>query len=263
MTFDSDSPENLDFVSFSGLHFVRLKPGRVMLGALNSDADAEVNERPRIEYEIARSFWMASTCVTVEQWARFLELPEGEYCATRARQAANYISWHDARQFVNALNHNRPQSESDCFYDLPTEAEWEYACRAGTNTRFYYGDDPDYKQLADHAWYYENAWKSGSQGPMPVGLLPANPWGLYDMHGNVWEWTGDGWASYEAIMEFGESARDARYRTIRGGGWCHDARYIRASDRDFYEPDYRHYYTGLRVVCREIVKDLRGDSKDI
>ena len=101
-------------------------------------------------------------------------------------------------------------------YRLPTVAEWEYACRAWTSTRFSYGDDPGYTNLTNYAWYYDN---SGDQ-THPVGQKLPNPWGLYDMHGNVWEWCQDWWGDYA-----GGIALDPRgpaggsLRVIRGGSW--------------------------------------------
>ena len=100
----------------------------------------------------------------------------------------------------------------------------------------------------DHAWYVENTWHAGVRSPQVLGRKRANPWGLFDTHGNVWEWTSDGWGLDSEIALHGAGARDRVTRVLRGGGWCHDARYLRASDRDHYAADYCHYYTGMRLA---------------
>ncbi|HEX8313056.1 MAG TPA: formylglycine-generating enzyme family protein [Chthoniobacteraceae bacterium] len=230
------------------MEFVRIRAGSFHMGAVACDADAEWNELPAVPAAVSQDFFLSTKPVTAGDFSRFLDLPEGEYAARGPLDAANYLSASDADAFVECVNSQKPYGERRLSYCLPSEAEWEYACRAGTTTRFSFGDDPDYAQLREHAWYAENTWHEGTRSPQPPGEKRPNPWGLFDMHGNVWEWTRDGWGLYREIARHGSAARDLTTRVLRGGGWCHDARYLRASDRDHYTPDYRHYYTGMRLA---------------
>ena len=130
------------------------------------------------------------------------------------------VSYDDAVAFCKKLSEMTGKN-----YRLPTEAEWEYACRAGTTTGYYFGND--YRQLGDYAWYYDN-----SQGTThPVGQKKPNNWGLYDMHGNVWEYCQEG--------------------VNRGGSWGDSPGFCRSATRDddFFRRNYRSYYSGFRVAC--------------
>jgi len=130
-------------------------------------------------------------------------------------------------------------------YRLPTEAEWEYACRAGTTTRFYYGDDPGYERLGDYAWY-----KSNSGGTShAVVLRQPNPWGLYDMYGNVWEWCLDWYRTHPGgSVTDPEGATSGSVRMMRGGSWCDDGRICRSAYRSWGAPSMRRENRGLRAV---------------
>jgi formylglycine-generating enzyme required for sulfatase activity len=143
-------------------------------------------------------------------------------------------------------------------YRLPTEAEWEYACRAGTTTRYYFGDDAN--QLGDYAWYYENS----NDTTHPVGQKKPNAFGLYDLHGNVWEWCADTWHdNYDGAPTNGsvwiKNGDDNRF-PLRGGSWgcnlddCRSAiryyYYYDSAIRYYYDRrDYRDYNIGFRVAC--------------
>ena len=128
---------------------------------------------------------------------------------------------------------------------MPTEAEWEYASRAGSTNRFSYGDDPGYTQLANYAWYNAN---SGSTTHAVGGKLP-NRWGLFDMSGNVWEWCSDGYGNYPGgSVTDPQGPGSGSDRVFRGGGWGRDASYCRSADRDGNDPSYRNGGIGFRVV---------------
>jgi eukaryotic-like serine/threonine-protein kinase len=135
------------------------------------------------------------------------------------------VSWNDAQEFVKKLNTAGATGRSPLRFRLPTEAEWEYAARAGTQTAYYFGDDADY--LGDYVWYSKN---SGGQ-THPVGQLKPNAFGLYDMLGNVWEWVEDTWHdSYAGAPADGRAWIDPggeSNRVLRGGGW----RYVPQSAR--------------------------------
>lgn len=240
------------FTNHLGIDFVRIRAGRFRLGVVEGDTDAEWNESPAFTTIVAEDFFLATKPITRAQFSQYLVMPEGEFSSTEQGQPANHLSALNADEFVAAINAHRPEREKHLQYLLPSETEWEYACRAGTTTRFYFGDDPDFSELENHAWFANNTWDKGLRSPQISGAKGANAWGLYDMHGNVWEWTRDGWGLYEEIVQYGDSARDGTSRVLRGGGWCHEARYIRASDRDHYPLDYHHYYTGMRLAFRLI-----------
>ncbi len=149
------------------------------------------------------------------------------------------VSWDDAQEFLGKLN----LMEKTNTYRLPTEAEWEYACRAGSTTRFCFGDEE--AELEDYAWYEEN-----SEGKThPVGQKQPNAWGLYDMHGNVWEWCQDWYGDYPAGPVTDPRGPDTgEYRVLRGGSWGNDSRNLRSAVRDYNNPDFRHYNFGFRVA---------------
>ena len=237
------------FCNGLGIEFVWVEPGTFLMGASDGDPDADENERPRHQAVVERGFYLARTPVTLGQYRRLVAYKPREFGAWASAHAVNFISCKDADRWVTALNASRTPEERQVTYRLPTEAEWEYACRAGSQSRFFYGDDPQFTALGAHAWFAGNTWDVGAKHPHPVGQKVPNPFGLHDMHGNVWEWTSDSWALYSDILARGEAARDPELRVLRGGGWCHEGRYLRASDRDYYEPGYCHYYTGFRVCC--------------
>ena len=245
----SSSNSNRGWTNYLGIPFVEIPPGTCIIGAHDNDVDANDNERPVHKITISRNFYMAAWPLTLGDYLRFCKYQKREYGSFLDDQAVNFISCNEADSYIARLNAERPLSERDVHYRLPTEYEWEYACRAGSSTRFYFGDDWMFEELANYAWYDECAWNVGLRHPQAVAQKRPNEFGLWDMHGNVWEWTSDGWASYNDILSYGEGIRNGNYRVLRGGAFCHEARYIRASDRDYYEPSYKHYYTGFRLCA--------------
>jgi formylglycine-generating enzyme required for sulfatase activity len=151
------------------------------------------------------------------------------------------VSWEDAQQFIKKLN----QIENTKDYRLPSEAEWEYACRAGSDTEFFFGDDVE--RLDEYAWYSGNS----DDKTHPVEEKEPNAWDLCDMHGNVWEWVEDDWHdSYEGAPNDGNAWVDnprGSFRVFRGGSWGSDARNCRSAVRYGYGPDDRIYDVGFRL----------------
>jgi formylglycine-generating enzyme required for sulfatase activity len=157
------------------------------------------------------------------------------------------VSWNKVQTFIKYLN----QKEGTNKYRLPTEAEWEYAARAGTTTQYFFGDDAD--NLGRYAWYKDNS----GEKTHPVGQKEPNPWGLYDMHGNVYEWVQD-W--YDENYYVRSSASDPRgpsggkERVVRGGVWYREASYLRSARRYGFPPEVRSgtgdgdYYCGFRLA---------------
>ena len=159
------------------------------------------------------------------------------------------MSWSDATNYCGKLTAQEKTAgrlPAGYEYRLPTEAEWEYACRAGTTNRFSYGDDPDYTQLANYAWYNVN---SGGT-THPVGQKLPNALGLYDMYGNVWEWCSDFWSgSYPGgRVTDPKGAVSGSGRVVRGGSWDYFGRYCRSADRYGYWPVNGYGDMGFRPV---------------
>jgi formylglycine-generating enzyme required for sulfatase activity len=187
------------------------------------------------------------------------EVTQGEYFAVMGANPSAFpgdpnrpverVSWRDATNYCARLTAQERQAgrlPAGMHYRLPTEAEWEYAARAGTSTRFSFGDDPDYAMLASYGWFGGN---NNVDGPKRVGLKAPNPWGLFDMHGNVYEWCSDWLDTYA-----GGSATDLRgypesvLRAARGGSYASSGRYCRSAYRYGFLQDYTDIYTGFRVV---------------
>ena len=238
-----------------GMTFVRVPAGRFEMGSPPTDPDATPAEKPRHAVTISKPFEIGRHEVTQAQWeavmgsspytsARsnpFYGLPG---MAERIRQPANpaTVSWNDAQAFIAKLN----QREGHRGYRLPTEAEWEYAARAGTTTIYSFGDDV--RQLGTYAWFSED-FATGSTHP--VGSKSPNAWGLYDVHGNAWEWVQDWYdesyyARSPATDPTGPSS--GKGKVVRGGSWHVTSGSWRTAFRKSYEPDYRGISIGFRVV---------------
>jgi formylglycine-generating enzyme required for sulfatase activity len=225
-----------------GYEMVRIIGDTFMMGSPESEEGREDFEGP-LHKVIVSDFYLGRYPITNEEYGRFLnenpETPEPEYWAERKynqpRQPVVGVSWEDAQRYAAWAG-----------LRLPTEAEWEYACRAGTNTRFYAGDTEE--DLEQVGWYYKN---SGEQ-LHPVGEKDPNAFGLYDMHGNVWEWMEDDWHSdYKGAPEDGRAWIDdprGAYRVVRGGSWYGDARDCRAANRSGNRPDGRSGDLGFRLA---------------
>ena len=169
------------------------------------------------------------------------------------------VSWTDAVAFCEKLNEmKRDTLPAGYHYTLPTEAQREYACRAGTTKRFSYGNDTGYIQLGSYAWYDENS----SSGTHPVGEKLPNDWGLYDMHGNVWEWCLDWYDEYpEGSITDPQGPQSGTLRVDRGGSWSRNARICRSADRDRGRPVFANYDLGFRVALSSTKESPRVTGK--
>jgi formylglycine-generating enzyme required for sulfatase activity len=221
-----------------GIEFVFIPPGTFSMGT--SDDDSE-----RYDYEImhtvtlSKGFLMATTPVTQSQWQKVMGKNPSYFKENGNNCPVEQVSWEDAQQFIAKLN----EMEQTNTYCLPTEAQWEYACRAGSTTRYCFGDDE--KILKDYAWYNKN---SGGK-THPVKQKNPNSWGLYDMHGNVREWCEDWYGNYpnEPVTDptgppSGES------RVLRGGSWYFYPRGLRSAIRGDDSPGNRFNHFGFRLL---------------
>ena len=162
-----------------------------------------------------------------------------------AENPVDPVSWDDAVQFCRQFSELPAEKAAGNVYRLPTEAQWEYACRAGTTTTFSFGDDNSV--LGDYVWYTNNS--SGSTHP--VGSKRPNAWGLYDMHGNIWEWCSDWYGEdyYESSPTSDPTGPSGgSLRVIRGGSWFNTADYCRAAYRARSSPSFAANGNGFRVV---------------
>ncbi|MDX1962708.1 MAG: SUMF1/EgtB/PvdO family nonheme iron enzyme [Pirellulales bacterium] len=210
---------------------------------LGHDGFRQLNEK-QVNVEITKAFYLGAHEVTQGEWIKVMGTKPWKgkkFVEEGANYPATYISWTDANAFCKKLGVKEGKT-----YRLPTEAEWEYACRAGSKTAFYFG--ADVRKLKDYAWYMENTWDQGWQAPQVVGQKKPNAWGLYDMHGNVWEWCGDWYDDKLAGGKDPVGAARGEFRVNRGGGWDSFPLTCRSSMRVRDKPDYVDNILGFRVV---------------
>ena len=204
-------------------------------------------EKPVHQVSIDRPFAIGIYEITVGEWDACLRAGECRYSpekvdGERERLPISNVSWDDALQYVGWLSRKTGEE-----YRLPSEAEWEYAARAGTTTLFWWGNEPGAKQA--NCKDCGGPW--GGKQASPVGIFRPNPFKLHDVHGNVWEWTMDCWNnSYQgAPTDGGPWTRgDCLSRVLRGGAWKLEHKYMRSSRRGRYDRDVRYYLNGFRVV---------------
>ena len=228
---ESQCPTGERWVNSIGMIFVRIPSGTFTMGSRATDAES--HERPLHTVTISRPFFMAVTEVTRSQWQAVMGASPSRFRGDDL--PVEQVSWFDAQEFIRTLN----LREATTRYRLPTEAEWEHACRAGTS-----GDAQG--DLADIAWYEPT---SGGQAH-PVARKQANSWGLYDMLGNVYEWSEDWKGPYPDVAvtdPLGPS--EGPGRVVRGGSWLVHANRVRCWFRDVLPPDERRDDAGLRIVA--------------
>jgi len=167
-------------------NMVFIPPGTFRMGSLTNEEGRFPDEGPQTATTISRGFWMGKYEVTQAEYLAVTGT-NPSYFIGDPNRPVEQVTWFDAKNYCGQLTQREQAAgriPTNCLYRLPTEAEWEYACRAWTSTRFSYGDDPSYTNLTNYAWYYDNF--GGTTHP--VGQKLPNPWGLYDVHGNVFEW---------------------------------------------------------------------------
>ncbi len=221
-----------------GMKLKLLPAGRFVMG---SDK-GEPNETPH-EVTLTKPFYLGVHQVTQEQYERVMGHNPSHFIGEK--DPVEQISWTDAVEFCRKLSDSFAELDAGRAYRLPTEAEWEYACRAGTTTEFEFGDDDS--QLGNYAWFWGNA---GSL-PHPVGKKQPNAWGLYDMYGNVFEWCQDWYDEgyyKNSLTDDPQGPPLASDRVCRGGSWASDANYCRSAFRSRFTAADRIFCLGFRVV---------------
>ena len=236
----------------TGMHLAFISPGSFERGSNNGDSD----EKPVHAVTLTKSFYIGKYEVTQAEWQKVMGANPSQFKGDR--NPAEQVSWNECHELLKKLNEgvssarfsaslpDRAKATTTSLrFALPTEAEWEYACRAGTKTEFCFGDKE--RTLGDYAWYSSNS----DRKTHPVGEKKPNPWGLYDMHGNVWEWCEDWHGDYSRGEVTDPSGpRNGSDRVIRGGSWYFGARPCRSAYRSGFSPDSRYSYLGCRVSLR-------------
>lgn len=251
--------------------FKYIRAGRFIMGSplgekeeRNRSGELVNSDEKQVEVIISKPFEIMATEVTQQTWFDVMENNPSRF--KRPNHCSNHlqingkdlcpnlpveqVSWSDVQTYIAKLNEAEgltgcrgiPQDPKGC-YRLPTEAEWEYAARGGTKTMYSFGENRS--DLKDYAWY-----KMNSEGKThPVGTKEANPYGLYDMHGNVWEWVLDYWTERLPGGRDPLVAFTSRMSSVyRGGGWKSSARYLRSANRSYGHPNNRDDLIGFRLV---------------
>jgi len=228
-----------------GMKFVYIKPGMFIMGSFSSEADHYDREGPPHKVTISNGFYMQQTEVTQGMWKDVMDKNPSKFSSCGAKYPVENVSWNMVQEFIKKLNRMTAPNQ----YRLPTEAEWEYACRSGTTTRFSFGNNDD--SLDKYAWYRLNTWvKDEKRGRThPVAQKNPNAWGLFDMHGNVWEWCQDWYGDYSlGAITNPEGLSSRSCRVLRGGSFFSFPKHCRSAYRGYENPDERHGASGFRLV---------------
>ena len=245
----------------TSIEMIAIPKGEFLMGAPESELESSSSERPQ-HLVMVPGFWMGRCPVTQAQWsavAKFpqvdIELQENPSHFRGSDLPVEQVSWNEAIEFCARLSISTGRE-----YCLPSEAQWEYACRSGTTTRFHFGEMIDSELInydakgKDFSGYGNNVGDEYREGTTPVMTFPANSFGLCDMHGNVWEWCMDRWHSnYENAPDDGsawlrENESAQAPRVLRGGSWLSEMYFCRSSHRDRYTAGYRGSDVGFRIV---------------
>lgn len=248
-------------VTLSGgvpLVMVWVPAGTFMMGANGEgEQDSWSGEYPQHQETLSQGFWMGKYELTQGQWKAVMNSNPSYFQGANAgnvntdNRPVEQVSWSDIQTFIATLNtYITNSSQGSATMRLPSEAEWEYACRAGTPTRFYWGDDPDYTEIGNYAWYAGNNTPFGTKD---VGGKTGNDFGLYDISGNIWEWVEDDWHYYSdpgAPMDATAWVDTPRgsYRVLRGGSWDISGHNCRSALRVYNGPSFTDGSIGFRVA---------------
>ncbi|HNY26787.1 MAG TPA: formylglycine-generating enzyme family protein [Candidatus Sumerlaeota bacterium] len=219
-----------------GMKFKLIPAGSFLMSSPDTEKDRQSNEGPVHKVTLSKPFYIGVHEVTIEQWRKVMG-DDNPNVQDGPKKPMIGISWHNAQEFVRKLSEMEKVT-----YRLPTEAEWEYACRAGTTTAYYWGESFD----AGYAWSQEN----GDLDTHNVGTRKPNAWGLYDMSGNVWEWCEDWYGPYAAEEQTDpKGPSSGQYRLMRGGSAYNASNRARSAARyDYGLPNARTLNLGVRIV---------------
>ena len=254
----SATPEHWIF----SVPFQKIEAGSFTMGSPSGERGRKLDEK-QVQVTISKPFEIMTTEVTQSMWVKVMgenpsKFKSQEHCDDHdfandmcPNNPVEMVTWEDVQEFIRKLNEalglkgcdGTPNSAKNC-YRLPTEVEWEYVARAGTTTAYFFGNDP--QNVGNYAWYYHNL--GNKKGTHKVGLKPANPWGIHDVYGNVFEWVED---MYARTLLGGEDPFNTAgsLRVFRGGSWDMFGEHtLRSAFRYFGFPDYRYGSVGFRLV---------------
>ncbi|MDP6545086.1 MAG: formylglycine-generating enzyme family protein [Phycisphaerae bacterium] len=243
------------FENAVGVKFVLVPAGEFMMGSADDEVGRYKVEGPQHKVKIAKAFYVAIHQVTQGQWKSVMNTKpwKGKSGAKDdPANVVNWVNWNDATSFCAALEKKDGRS-----YRLLSEAQWEYSCRAGSTTRYFYGDDLKLEKLGDYGWWGKKGWWDRKDKYVrPPGLKKPNAWGLYDMIGSVWEMCMDVMhKNYEGAPTDGSAwmtgapSDTEPGHPLRGGGSHSDHRRVRSASRHSYRQSHKSHYVGFRVCC--------------
>lgn len=254
-SYQADPPTQPESIENSvGMRLVKIMPGEFLMGSPETEPSRFECERQH-KVRITKAFWISVEEVSVEQYSTVLNREIKD--ALDGNLPVRHISWHDAESFCRKLSEFEPEKLAGRNYRLPTEAEWEYACRAGTKTAYFWGDDPS--AADEYAWNMKN---SGESLKRAGGRKP-NPWGLHDMNGSLWEWCSDWYAelpSQEQTDPQGTSSGEQR--VVRGGAYDSPLGYIRSASRAPAPPSFLSQGEGQNIGFRVVMQELERNASD-
>jgi len=236
-----------------------IPPGTFMMGLSQAERDAALASTPsnetesvnaEIEHQVTftQGYWLADSACSQAMWLALMGTKPSK-CNNAPQNPVEQVSWDDCQQMIAKLNQQLPGSG----FSLPSEAQWEYACRAGTVTAFSYGSTITPEQVNYNGQFPIGGAEKGlyRQKTVPVKSLPPNAWGLYEMHGNVWQWSNDYYADYSGSAEIDPAGPAAGSRRVsRGGSWFNFAKSCRSASRYGSAPSRRSGLLGFRLAAR-------------
>lgn len=253
---DPDQPLAKEIINGIGMKLMLIPSGSFTMGSRDAERQRYSDSRlfdDEIPHQVTftRDIYMGVLEVTQSQYQRVMGTNPSYFQGDKVEGDSSdlpveSLTWDEAVAFCERLSEMPEERAEGRSYRLPTEAEWEYACRAGTDTAYAFGDDP--ADLAEHAWF-EGSTASADKRTQPAGQLKANAWGLHDMHGNVWEWCADWYGPYPTGPVTDPTGPEAgEYRLRRGGGWNGSAVYCRSAYRLRTSASARDSRLGFRVA---------------
>lgn len=240
------SASAVEIKSFNGIRFVKIEAGCFQMGQdkqtklAANDKQTTGNELPQHKVCITQPFYLSETEITQQQWEDVMGSNPSKFKGLY--RPVEKVSWNDTQLFIEKLN----DKEKTDTYRLPTEAQWEYAARAGTQSVYSFGDDP--KNTPEYAWFGNEGYGGDTHD---VGKKKPNAWGLLDMHGNVWEWVQDWYEGdyYKHSLESNpQGAENGQYKIYRGGSWVAKAPLLRSAVRYSGLPSTRSSDIGFRLA---------------
>ena len=237
-------PGGMEVTNSIGMKLRLIPAGKFMMGSPGTESNRRDNETQH-GVSITKPFYLGVTEVTQEQYQKVMGTNPSQFKGPQ--NPVETVFWADAVEFCRKLSAMPAEKTAGHVYRLPTEAEWEYACRSGTTTAYGFGDDAS--RLGDYGWFDGNS----DSKTHPVGEKKPNAWGLYDMHGGVYEWCQDWYGAYPSGSATDPTgATSGSSRVIRGGCWGIYARYCRSANRYRNSPEFRDDYLGFRVLRSSI-----------